>query len=191
MMKKTRFVTRLILFAVTMAMPLWSSAQVSDNTFMFLRGDGTDEHPFIIDSYESLVEFREHVALTPLDVRYRNVLIKADIDLGADPNWAPIRYYDSQHKWYFKGIVDGQGHTISNMTINKCIDAIRPDEVYLGLFGRTDEDNYTMVSNLNLRNVKIDVTLEAEPENKLDVNVGAPTMRAARPQEPDTSMWAA
>ena len=53
MMKKTRFVTRLILFAVTMAMPLWSSAQVSDNTFMFLRGDGTDEHPFIIDSYES------------------------------------------------------------------------------------------------------------------------------------------
>ncbi len=175
MMKKTRFVTRLILLAVTMAMPLWASAQVSDNTFMFLRGDGTDEHPFIIDSYESLVEFREHVALTPLDVRYRNVLIKADIDLGADPNWAPIRYYDSQHKWYFKGIVDGQGHTISNMTINKCIDAIRSDEVYLGLFGRTDEDNYTMVSNLNLRNVKIDVTLEAEPENQLDVNVGALT----------------
>ena len=95
MMKKTRFVTRLILLAVTMAMPLWASAQVSDNTFMFLRGDGTDEHPFIIDSYESLVEFRELVALTPLDVRYRNVLIKADIDLGADPNWAPIRYYDS------------------------------------------------------------------------------------------------
>ena len=62
MMKKTRFVTRLILFAVTMAMPLWSSAQVSDNTFMFLRGDGTDDNPFIIDSYESLVEFREHVA---------------------------------------------------------------------------------------------------------------------------------
>lgn len=173
MMKKAISVSRLIVLAVIMAMPCAASAQVSDNTFVFLRGDGTDKNPFIIDSYESLVEFRELVALTPLENRYRNVLVKADIDLGADPNWAPIRYYDSQHKWYFKGIVDGQGHTISNMTINKSIDAIRTDEVYLGLFGRTDDDNYTMVSNLNLRNTKINVTLEAEPENKLDVNVGA------------------
>ena len=173
MMKKTFSVSRLIVLAVILAMPWSASAQVSDNTFMFLRGDGTDNNPFVIDRYESLVEFRELVALIPLDTRNRNVLVKADIDLGADPNWAPIRYYDSQHKWYFKGIVDGQGHTISNMTINKCIDAIRPDEVYLGLFGRTDEDHSTMVSNLNLRNAKIDVTLEAEPENKLDVNVGA------------------
>ena len=173
MMKKIFSVSRLIVLAVIFAMPSSASAQVSDNTFMFLRGDGTDNNPFIIDSYESLVEFRELVALTPLDVRYRNVLIKADIDLGADPNWAPIRYYDSQHEWYFKGIVDGQGHTISNMTINKCIDAIRTDEVCLGFFGKTNDDNYTIVSNLNLKNVKIDVTLEAEPENKLDVNVGA------------------
>lgn len=172
MMKKTIPVSRLIVLAVILALPWSTSAQVSDNTFMFLRGDGTDNNPFIIDSYESLVEFREFVALTPLENRNRNVLVKADIDLGIDPNWAPIRYYDSQHEWYFKGVVDGQGHTISNMAINKCIDAIRPDEVCLGLFGRTNEDNYTMVSNLNLRNAKINVTLEAEPENQLDVNVG-------------------
>ena len=69
MMKKIFSVSRLIVLAVIFAMPLSASAQVSDNTFMFLRGDGTDNNPFIIDSYESLVEFRELVALTPLDVR--------------------------------------------------------------------------------------------------------------------------
>lgn len=43
-----------------------------------------------------------------------------DIDLSAYTNWEPI----SQ----FKGTLDGQGHTISNLTIN------RPDTDYVGLF---------------------------------------------------------
>lgn len=174
-MKNVLALSKRKLLVWALAIPMMASAQVSDNTYMFLRGDGTEAKPYIIDSYESLVEFRELVALTPLDVRNRNVLVKADIDLGADPNWAPIRYYDSSSatdKWFFKGAVDGQGHTISNMTIDKRIDAIRPDDVYLGFFGRTNADN-TSLKNLNLTNVKINVSLEAEPQNQLDVNVGA------------------
>ena len=157
--------------ALMLALPLMAAAQTFNNTFMFLHGEGTEEKPYLIDSYEALVEFRELAALQKLD-RNRYVCFTADIDLGEDPNWAPIRYYDPQDEWYFKGNVDGKGHTISNMNINKRIDAFRTDEVYLGLFGRNNGD-YSVLKNLNLKNVKINVSLENGLEDNLDIHVGA------------------
>ena len=170
-MKKNKILSKMIMLAWVLAISSLATAQVCDNTYKFLRGEGTEDNPYVIDSYESLVEFREYVALNVLD-RDRYVKVKADIDLGLDPNWAPIRYYDPNDQLYFQGYFDGQGHTISNLTINKRIDAVRPDEVYLGLFAKIDGE-YTSLKNLNLKNVKINVDLEAEPENALDVNVGA------------------
>lgn len=171
-MKRHLTIPRLKVLVLMMAMPLLAAAQISDNTYMFLRGEGTAEKPYIIDSYEALVEYRELVALTPFEDRGHNVCFKANIDLGADPNWAPIRYYDAQKQCYFKGGVDGQGHIVSNMTIDKHVDGLSEDDVYLGLFARTN-GNYTTISNVNLENVKINVTLESEPEFKVDVHAGA------------------
>ena len=156
-----------------LALPLLATAQLSNNKFKFLRGEGSVEKPYIIDSYESLVEFRELVALKKL-YRDRYVKITADIDLGEDPNWGAIRCYDAaqENGSSFLGVVDGQGHTISHLTINKRIDACRTDEAYLGLFGRTEGEG-TVLKNINLDEVSINVSLEAASNPSIDVHAGA------------------
>ena len=54
-------------------------------------------------------------------------ILGADIDLSSIDNWTPIGNSTN----YFWGDFDGNGYTISNLTIN------RPDEDFVGLFGWT------------------------------------------------------
>ena len=92
---------------------------------------------YTIDSVQDLID------LTLLSGKFAGVLWKdnlfnltADLDLtGVDPagdgkGWWPIGDWDLGD--WFNGFFDGQGHTISNMTIN------RPARNHVGLFGSID-----------------------------------------------------
>ena len=80
-------------------------------------------------------------------------ILMNDIDLSSYSNWNPIGEVDSNGiKQGFTGVLDGNGYTISNLTIN------RPGEVGVGLFcmigdfsGAVDGE----VKNLGLENVNI------------------------------------
>ena len=69
-----------------------------------------------------------------------------DIDLSSIENWTPIgisRIYS------FRGTFDGNGYTISNLTINT------PDEGNKGLFGSVGKNFDVEIKNLALENVNI------------------------------------
>ena len=69
-------------------------------------------------------------------------ILMNDIDLSSYSNWDPIGDWDNE----FNGILDGNGHVIKNLTIN------RPNEDYVGLFGYI---NNSEIKNLQLINVDI------------------------------------
>lgn len=64
---------------------------------------------------------------------------------NGNKGWMPIGNIDTE----FSGKFDGLGHTISNLTIN------RPDEDYIGLFGRVSAWNTSYIENINLKDVNI------------------------------------
>ena len=73
-----------------------------------------------------------------------------DIDLSSYSNWDPIGDYDSGAS--FTGLLDGNGYTISNLTIN------RPDENGVGLFvliGVHTDSYVGRVQNLGFENANI------------------------------------
>ena len=102
-------------------------ADVWDGTVAakFAGGKGTKDDPYIISNAAELAYFSESVKTNYYDGKY--ISLTADIDLGGK-EWAPIGgYYHC-----FKGTFDGDGHTVSNFTINS------PDTC-IGLFGKTTE----------------------------------------------------
>lgn len=76
--------------------------------------------------------------------------LMADIDLGGI-DWTPIHG--------FRGIFEGNGHTISNFKITKSVDKS------MGFFSLVDYDsqkNQSIVRNLNLKDVEITATEDAQ-----------------------------
>ena len=69
-----------------------------------------------------------------------------DLDLSGI-NWDPIGTGGAGDNKYFKGVFDGNGHTIKNLTIN------RPDEDYIGLFGSISSG--AEIKNLGLTDVDV------------------------------------
>ena len=99
----------------------------------FNGGDGSEAAPFQIANGEQLAYFAQQVnSGESYDGKY--LKLTYDIDLGGK-EWTPIgpNYQNS-----FKGSFNGNGHIISNFTINK------PNEDYVGLFGI----NYGTIMNL-------------------------------------------
>ena len=178
-----RIIRSISLVATMLVMPAVGMAQ-QNNTFMFLKGDGSSRTPFEVDSYDALVELREFVATSfdnfreTSDPKLYYVKISKDIDLSDDPCWIPIRYYQIGNRQPFGNEevfgevrMDGGGYTISNLTIQKTVNADCADEVYLGLFGRNNSN--ASLQNLNLKNVNIDVTFEEGATTKPAVYAGA------------------
>lgn len=175
-LNKTR--RAIVTVAISLSCPILLSAQMSANKFLFLQGSGTYYDPYLIDSFDALVEFREKVALESSE-SHVFAKITADIDMSDDPNWAPIGQNGSRYvadnnigNWYYCGEVDGMNHTISNLKVNKYIDATNDDVVYFGLFGRVNGKASSSIMNLTLKDVDIKVTLDANAAKK-DVNVGS------------------
>lgn len=70
----------------------------------------------------------------------------ADISLEGK-SWTPVGYYDAGINYYYAGTFEGNGHTISNLTI------ISEDTDFGGLFGYVGENG--AVKNLTLSDVEI------------------------------------
>jgi len=119
-----------------------TTATVTSNavTVTVNEGSGTSSDPFIVYSVETLqrVGKGSDAAWTgnwSLSSYYKQA---KNIDLSSVPNWTPIGPSSSVT---FTGSYDGDGHTISNLTINTSSD-------YQGLFGCNGTN--AVVKNLGL-----------------------------------------
>ncbi|MCG6190685.1 GLUG motif-containing protein, partial [Maribellus maritimus] len=106
----------------------------SADTLLFAGGDGSKGNPYLIATPLQLYNVRND-----LKAHYRQV---ADIDLSVYPNWLPIGGNNNP----FKGTYDGNGFTISNLTIES-----NPTQ-YAGLFSYTDS---AKVYNIRLDSLTI------------------------------------
>lgn len=93
----------------------------------FSSGNGTANDPYLIESFEQLNAIRYYP-----DLSYK---LTSNIELSYDSTnstgWVPIGTKNNP----FTGILDGNGYTISNLTINK------ENDSYLGLFGYVNFEN--------------------------------------------------
>lgn len=114
-----------------------------------------DGYDLTVSNAEELKRFAELVnswAVIPgTDVRanYARVLQTADIDLAGIGNWTPIGNWGNN----FRGAYNGNGYTISKLTINE-------DVSYNGLFGYVrgiDATFPAVLTGIHLREVKIAV----------------------------------
>lgn len=98
----------------------------------FAGGLGTPEDPYRIATAGQLAEIK--------DYRDKSFILISDIDLSSYGNWDPIGTFNmeiddpekgevAKSSLAFVGRFDGNGHTISNLTVN------RPDTFGVGLFG--------------------------------------------------------
>lgn len=154
--KPYRLVTMLLL-VMAILMPYggaWAQTQPSG-------GDGSSEHPFLINTAEELKWYASYVNGESGDNVVHSTacaqLVK-DIDLSTvcgegKGNWTPIAkfgIYERLSSNKFDGVFDGNGHTISNLYIND------ENGSKLGLFGYIYPTmQKTSVKNLKMRNVQI------------------------------------
>lgn len=81
----------------------------------------------------------------------KTVKLTADIDLSDESNWTPIGNLVAYESRTFYGTFDGDGHTISNLTV---IDNT-PNHAVAGLFGSIYNG---AIKNLTVKNVNITST---------------------------------
>lgn len=145
-MKKTR--NRLI--SVGIALLLFIAAAVliipttTASAASFSGGDGSSGNPYRISTAADLAAIAQQVNNSGI-AHYDGVYFKLykDINLGG-MEWAPIGKNDSTY--WFNGNFDGDGHTISNLTITQ-----KTDGGFLGLFGCSRGT----IKNLFIKNVNI------------------------------------
>lgn len=96
---------------------------------------------------EQLVEFQKSVN-TGRTYKGKKVTLKSNLNI-ADIQWTPIGYYKSETDMYgFKGIFDGEGHTIDGLKIN----SPTSEKSGIGFFGMIEGGT---LKNLNFTNVSI------------------------------------
>jgi hypothetical protein len=110
-------------------------------TVDWLDGEGTEQEPYRIDTADQLILLGRTSALWD-----KHFVLGADIDL--DPNLPGRQVFSQAVISFFWGVFDGNGHTISHLTIR--------GDSYLGLFGRTDPG--ARISNLGLEAVDVNGT---------------------------------
>ena len=140
----------------------------------FEGGTGTPEDPYQIATAEQLDAIRNNLGAS-------YVLVN-DIDLSNYGNWVPIGWsFDpnpSPGSTFFYGTLDGQNHSISNLTINYdafAADSSNPCLNRLGLFYEIHAnlgnfgDGWVriggIVKNLNLDNINFSTTTEPLPRS--------------------------
>ncbi len=117
-----------------------------------LSGEGTEDSPYLIESLADLIWFRDKVDEQAADgsTQFAGKYFKltTNIDL-AGINWNPIGSKTDDRRGSFKGVFDGDGHTIFNLYVEQAGDG-------LGLFAHTTGN--AVIKNLNLENVTVKST---------------------------------
>ena len=91
-------------------------------------------------------------ATTPFDFSGYTIVLTTDLDFTGESNFTPI---GKDISYGFKGTFDGQGHAISNLSVN--INS-KSGNVYAGLFGYLDSS--ATVKNLGMIDSKISANVE-------------------------------
>lgn len=111
----------------------------------FFRGAGTQDNPYLIETPEQLAKMSNIATYINKDLYFK---LTADIDLKGK-SWYPVVALSDEGEWLSFNL-DGDGHTIYNLTIKDYnIDDLTR---YAGLFGISCGE----IKNLNLVNVNID-----------------------------------
>ncbi|MDS0526067.1 fibronectin type III domain-containing protein [Clostridium sp. SHJSY1] len=131
LVKKSKKILLLIIFLLALTSVLTIK---SENVYAYSgSGTGTTNDPYVINSRAELLEISNN-----LTANYR---LDCDIDLGSS-EWTPLGTSSAK----FSGVLDGKGHTIKNLYVNKL------DLGQNGLFAYL---NSAIIKNLNLRSVNI------------------------------------
>ena len=111
----------LILFLASCSAGTSSSGSSPSTPF---SGEGTEENPYLISSKEDLFSFAD---LVNEGQNFEGKIFRqtVDIDVGNE-TWIPIGSEDS--KFWFSGVYDGNGYTISHLEVNQ--------GVFAGFFGQ-------------------------------------------------------
>jgi len=123
---------------------------IPEPVFDWLDGQGTDQEPYRVDRADQLILLSRASVLWD-----KHFILGADIDL--DPKLPGRRVFSQAAIQFFSGVFDGNGHTISHLTVSG---GSGPDLFDrggfggLGLFGRLG--SRAIVSNLGLEAVDID-----------------------------------
>ena len=122
-----------------------TNVTVSSNDY-FAGGAGTFDEPYQIETAEQLANLSRLVNEGIGDYNLAHYKLMNDIDLSAyssGSGWVAIGWHDSVNKidYFFKGVFDGDGHSIRNMRINQ------PQKGRQGLFGHVNDGD---ISNLNI-----------------------------------------
>lgn len=149
---KRRFKNGLALFIAAL-MLLTSVVALAEAGVPFAGGAGTADDPWQIETAEQLLAIND-------DLR-ASYILTADIDLSVYENWPMIGMYvmdenspegeDPIPELAFTGTFDGDGHTISNLTIDVSEDMTHMFGV--GLFSCVAEGG--VVKNVALRDVNV------------------------------------
>jgi len=135
-----------ILGFICLALPFcFSSTEqaFAEDTFSInLNGAGTSTNPYKIGTATDMKNFSTYVnnGNSTYGVYFE---LTNNIDLASESNWRPI---GSESTSYFSGNFDGNGYTISNMTITII-------SQYVGLFGYIG--NSATITNFQMENVDI------------------------------------
>ena len=122
---------------------------------LFAGGNGSQESPYQIQNADQLRAFAGSLS-EHIDYSGTFIALTDDIDLSGT-EWTPI----GNSTYAFNGTFDGNGHTISGMTIGSATDAkaLAAGENYLGLFSVLNTN--AVVRNVKLTGVLINVTYNA------------------------------
>ena len=133
-----------MLMAALMFFPngIFSGFGITASAAAFSGGDGSSGSPYKISTAADLAAIAQQVNSGNTHYKDEYFKLTADIDLGG-MEWTPIGK-DNDSYW-FEGNFDGNGKTISNLTINKTNDR------YIGLFGC----NKGTIQNLIIKDVNI------------------------------------
>ena len=108
---------------------VWVTGEIDDS--IFASGNGSKDSPYLITNDEQLRDFAASLN-NKIDYTGKYVALKNDITVSSDA-WTPI----GGSSYLFNGTFDGQGHTISGMTLGSAdqVFALDKENLYIGLFG--------------------------------------------------------
>ncbi|MFR9617574.1 MAG: fimbrillin family protein [Rikenellaceae bacterium] len=143
------------------ATPYWSSRAATS----YDGGDGSENSPYEIRTAEQLAYFAKVVNEGASTQMYKNTYFKLTEDINlTGKEWTPIGI-DSTVS--FVGFFDGDGHTVSNLTISNPVSG----SAAAGLFGRVNGQATT--PNTTIENVTlVDPQIKIPTSASTVVNVG-------------------
>lgn len=120
--KQRNMLFTMLMLVMALLIPQWGWAQEIRKPSV---GDGSTGNPYEISTAAELAWFRTYVnegnlsvcAKLTDDIDLKDFCHAADASNNIEKSWEPIGSYDSYPNKAYKGVFDGNGHTISNLYI--------------------------------------------------------------------------